>query len=107
MGFSGGTSPVFVSITAGKVALINNQTAPTPCGAGGNSIGGVFVDVLGYGPTAAATRPDASSEAPRHERGAFVMDLRRAAAGERMRRPPGWVSPRELPHRRCTLHGIS
>jgi len=44
-----GNTALNMSGTAGKVALISNQTAPTLCGGGGNSVGGAFVDVLGYG----------------------------------------------------------
>jgi uncharacterized protein len=37
-----------MSATGGKVALISNSTFPTACS--GNSVGGVFVDVLGFNP---------------------------------------------------------
>ena len=45
-----GNTTTNMSGTAGKVALINNLTFPTACA--GSSVGGVYVDVLGYGGTA-------------------------------------------------------
>jgi hypothetical protein len=36
-----------MSATTGKIALISNQTINNPCS--GNSVGGIYVDVVGYG----------------------------------------------------------
>lgn len=41
------TSGPNMSATTGKVALINNSTGNNPCT--GNTLGGIFVDVVGYG----------------------------------------------------------
>jgi len=45
-----GNTALLMSATAGKVALIPNQTFPTACT--GNSVGASYVDVVGYGATA-------------------------------------------------------
>src|SRR5262249_17909910 len=41
------TTNMSMSATSGKVALINNSTGSNPCA--GNTSGGIFVDVVGYG----------------------------------------------------------